>query len=240
MVAVLFAYGGFHTTTFVAGEVLDPRRNLPRALVLGVSGVIALYLAVNFVCVRVLGPQQLAKTDHPAADVMKLALGEPGAAIMSVGIAISALGFLSQAMLTSPRVYYAMARDRLFFQSIAWVHPRTRVPIVAILLQGLFAIVIALSGTFGQILNYVMSVELVFFCLTALGLFVIRRRDAAKADFVDSSMPGHPATTLLFVGVNLSVLLALFWKSPLNSGIGIGIALAGVPVYFFWRWRRHH
>jgi APA family basic amino acid/polyamine antiporter len=238
MVPVFFAYGGSHTTTFIAGEVTEPRRNLPRGLVMGICGVIALYLAVNFVCLRVLGIEELAATKTPASYVMKFALGNKGEAIISAGIAISAVGFLSQAMLTSPRVYYAMAKDGLFFKSVAFIHPRTRVPVVAIAIQGIFAAVIAVSGTYRQILNYVMSVELGFFALTGLSLLIIRRRDANHADSAKLSMPGHPMTTLLFVVVNVAVLLALFNTSPLNSAIGIGIASLGVPVYFFWRSRR--
>jgi APA family basic amino acid/polyamine antiporter len=236
LVPVFFAYGGWHTTTFLAGEIKDPQRTLPRGLVLGVAGVIALYLAVNYVCLRVLGVADLTATEQPASLVMERAIGRAGALLISLGIAISAFGFLSQAMLTSPRVYYAMARDRLFFPQVAWVHPRTRVPVVAILLQGAFAIVIAVSGTFAQIVNFVMSVEMLFFVLTALSLFVIRRRDARTSTAV-VAMPGHPVTTLLFASVNLVVLAALFYKSPRDSAVGWGIALAGLPVYLFWRWR---
>jgi APA family basic amino acid/polyamine antiporter len=237
MVPVFFAYGGWHTTTFMAGELRDPRRDLPRGLVLGVGGVVALYLAVNYVCLRVLGVDGLAASERPASDVMNRALGPPGAAFIAAGIALSALGFLSQATLTSPRVYYAMARDGLFLRGVAWVHPRSRAPVVAILLQGAVAMVIAVTGTFHQILNYVMSVEMVFFALTALGLFVIRRRDAKRPDAVRSGFSGHPVTTLLFAAVNVALVLDLFYKYPWNSAAGIGIALAGVPVYFCWRWR---
>src|SRR5262249_49886053 len=154
--------------------------------------VIVLYVAVNYVCLRVIGIEELARTNppdapanappppaaKPASRVMQLSqLGDTGAAILSIGIAISALGFLSQATLTSPRVYYAMAKDGLFFQSLAWVHPRTRVPVIAIILQGAVAMVIAMSGTFLDIVNYIMPVEMAFWSLTALGLFVVRRRD---------------------------------------------------------------
>ena len=241
LVMVFFAYGGWHTATFMAAEVNDPRRTLSRGLILGVGGVIVLYLAVNFVCLQVLGIDNLAVSEHPASDVMYRALGSPGAVLISLGIAISALGFLSQATLTSPRVYYAMACDGLFFKGIAWVHPRTQVPVVAILLQGLFAMVIAVSGTFTQILKYVMTVELLFLSLTALSLFIIRRRDASMPGEVQEeksppvSVPGHPATTILFAGVNLAVLANLFYTAPVNSLIGLGIAFAGVPVYIIWR-----
>jgi len=239
LVPVFFSYGGWHTTTFVGEEVRDPRRTLSRALILGVSGVMALYLAVNYACLRVLGADKLAVADNPAWNVMELALGKPGAVIISVGIAISALGFLSQATLTSPRVYYAMAKDGLFFRSVAWIHPRTRVPVLAILLQGLFATVIAVSGTFRQIVYYIMPVEMIFWSLTALSLFIIRRRDSAEPNSASMSMPGHPVTTLLFVAVNLAVLAVQFYEAPINTAIAIGLALAGVPVYFYWRiWGR--
>jgi APA family basic amino acid/polyamine antiporter len=237
LVPVLFAYGGWHTTTFMAAEVCDARRNLPRGLVLGVMGVTVLYLGVNIVCVRVLGVDKLAVTGSPASDVMRHALGTSGAAIISAGIAISAIGFLSQAVLTSPRVYYAMAHDGLFFQSVAWIHPRTRVPVIAVLLQGAFAIIIAMSGTFHQILNYVMSVEMVFLALTALSLFILRRRDAAAGTVACDPVPGHPVTTLLFTVAAMAVVVALFYQYPANSAIGLGIAAAGIPMYAFWRWR---
>jgi APA family basic amino acid/polyamine antiporter len=238
LVPVLFAYGGWHTATFVASEVKDAPRTLPRGLVLGVSGVILLYLAVNLVCLMALGPVPLADTKNPATIVMEKALGGAGAFLMSLAVALSIVGFVSQAILTSPRVYYVMAKDRLFLEQVAWVHPRTRVPIVAIFLQGAVGIIIAVSGTFQQIVNYVMSVELVFLALTALSLFAIRRHDYAERR-PGGRWRGHPFTTLLFVVVNLAVLANLFYQSPENSAAGLGIAVAGVPVYFFWRaWYR--
>ena len=237
MVQVLFAYGGWHTTTFMAAEVKDAPRNLPRGLVLGVIGVTLLYLGVNIVCIRVLGVENLAGNDSPASDVMRLALGAPGAVLLSAGIAVSAIGFLSQAVLTSPRVYYAMARDGLFFQSVARINPRTRVPVVAILLQGGFATIIAVSGTFRQIVNYVMSAELVFLALTALSLFIFRRRDAAAAAAPGNTVSGHPVTTVLFTVAVVAVLVAQFYQYPVNSALALGIAAAGIPVYALWRWR---
>lgn len=236
MVPVLFAFGGWHTTTFMAAEVVDAKRNLPRGLLLGVTGVTVLYLGVNYVCLRVLGVEDLARNGSPAYDVMRRALGGPGAAMLSAGIAISAIGFLSQAVLTSPRVYYAMAQDGLFFQAVARIHPRTRVPIVAILLQGAFAIIIAVSGTFLQIVNYVMSVELIFLTLTALSLFIFPRKDKAAGIDNRDVMPGHPVTTVVFAASTIAVVAAIFYEYPMNSAIGIGIAAAGIPVYAFWRW----
>jgi APA family basic amino acid/polyamine antiporter len=235
MVPVLFAYGGWQTACFIAGEVREPRKNLPRGLLIGVAGVIALYLLVNFVCVRALGPRGLAGTDTPASEVMRMALGEKGATIIAIGITISTLGFLSQSILTAPRVYFAMAEDGLFFKSVAWLHPQTRVPVVAIALQGALAIIIALSGRYGQILNYVVSVDFIFFGLTAACIFVFRRR--AKAENAGYRMPGHPVTTALFVAACWIVVINTVIKYPANTVIGLLIMLAGIPVYFFWRWR---
>lgn len=237
LVPVLFAYGGWHTTTFMAAEVCDARQTLPRGLVLGVTGVTALYLGVNFVCVRVLGAEALAANGSPASVVMTRALGAPGAAVLSAGIAVSAVGFLSQAVLTSPRVYYAMARDGLFFRGVAWLHPRTRVPVIAILIQGAFAIIIAMSGTFDEILNYVMSVELAFLALTALSLFILRRKDAAAGTMPRDAVPGHPGTTLLFAFAAVALVVAVAYEYPENCEMGLRITAAGVPVYAFWRWR---
>ena len=158
---VMFSYGGWHTASFVAAEIKNPERNLSRGLLIGVMGVVVLYLAANFVYVGALGADGLAQAKTPASSVMSLALGERGARLIAVAIVISTLGFLSQSMLTAPRVYFAMAEDKLFFKSIAWVGPRSRVPVVAIALQGLFAAIIALSGKFEQILDYVVSVDFI-------------------------------------------------------------------------------
>ena len=240
MVPVLFAYGGWQTASFVAGEIREPRRNLPRALVIGVSGVVVLYLAVNFVCVRVLGASGLAATKTPATDLMRLALGSTGARLIAAGIAISTLGFLSQGMLTAPRIYFAMAEDRLFFKSVGRLHPKTQVPIVAIVLQGVLAIVIALWGRYDDILNYVVSVDFIFFGLTAVCIFVFRKRqqfaDGRTANGI-TRVPGHPITTILFVAACWLVVGNTIYRYPENTLIGIAILLAGIPAFFFWRWR---
>jgi basic amino acid/polyamine antiporter, APA family len=234
MTPVMFAYGGWQTASFMSGELLRPRRDLAIGLLAGVAGVITIYLAVNYVCLHALGPDGLAATSTPASTVMRLALGDRGAKLIAAGIAISTLGFLSQGMLTAPRVYYAMAEDRVFFQSVAKVHPRTRVPILAIALQGAAAIVIALSGTYEQILSYVVAVDFIFFGLTGLALFVFRRRIAKSPAF---RTPGHPITTAIFTLTCWIVVIGTFVRYPVNSAIGLGILLAGLPAYAFWRRR---
>jgi APA family basic amino acid/polyamine antiporter len=146
MIPVAFAYGGWQTATFVAGEMRNPARDLSRGLVAGVAGVVALYLAVNVVCLKVLGPEGLAATSTPASAVMRIAMGERGAWWIALGIAISTLGFLSQGMLTAPRVYNAMARDGLFFERVGRLSPRSGAPVTAIVLQGIASTAIAFSG----------------------------------------------------------------------------------------------
>jgi len=236
MVAVLFSYGGYHTANFIAGEVREPVKNLPRGLVLGVGGVVALYLGVNYVCLRALGQPGLAQTTTPASAVMRQALGNAGAEWIALGIAISTLGFLSQSVLTAPRVYYAMAEDGVFFRQVGWLDPRTRVPVVAIMLQAGWATVIALSGRYEQILNYVISMDLLFIGLSASCLFFFRRRQGGAR--LTARMPGHPVTTVLFIGACWLVVADTFYKYPSHSGIGLGILLAGLPVYFLWRKRK--
>jgi basic amino acid/polyamine antiporter, APA family len=233
LVPVIFAYGGWQTATFVAGEIKEPRKNLPRGLILGVAGVVLLYLAANLVYISVLGTEGLAASKAPASDVMRSALGDRGARIIAAGIAISTVGFLSQSMLTAPRVYFAMAKDGLFFKSVGWVHPGTRAPIVAIALQGLLAILIALLGTYDRILNYVVSIDVIFFGLTACCIFVFRKRENADVNRV----PGHPFTTVLFIGVCWLVAINTVFHFPQNTLIGIAILIAGIPAYWFWQQR---
>ncbi len=234
-IPVAFAYGGWQTASFVAGEMRDPRRDLSRGLVMGVVGVVILYLSVNFVCLRVLGPAGLADTRTPASAVMRIALGESGARWLAVGIAVSTLGFLSQGILTAPRVYYAMAQDGLFFRSVGWVSPKTGAPVVAILVQGVAATVIALSGRYEQILNYVVSVDFISFGMTAASLFVFRRKGAGEGVYL---APGHPYTTGLFVLACAGIVFSTFASYPENSVIGLGILLAGIPVYLYWSRRK--
>jgi APA family basic amino acid/polyamine antiporter len=240
MVPIAFAYGGWQTATFVAGEMRDARRDLSRGLLMGVAGVVALYLAVNIVCLRVLGPAGLDATDTPASNVMRVGLGERGAQWIAAAIAISTLGFLSQSMLTAPRVYYAMARDGLFFRSVGKLSWRSRAPVVAIVLQGIAAIVIACSGTYGEILNFAITVDFIFFGMTAASLFVLRSRQVGAATAVYRA-PGHPFTTILFVLSCAGIVGSAIVAAPGNSAIALCIMLSALPVYYWWsRFKRAH
>ena len=234
MIPVFFAYGGWQTANFLAAEMREPRKNLPRALVLGTLGVIALYVGVTFACVAVLGPQSLGATSTPASDVMQRVLGSKGAAFLAVGIAISTLGFLSQSVLTYPRVFFAMAADRVFPAGVARVNARTQVPVVAILLASLSTVVVLLVGHYDAILVYVESMDGLFFGLSALALFVLRKRAKAAGIEVAFRAPGHPWTTMLFVAAYWLVVVNSFYRYRQNALIVLGILLAGVPLYFYW------
>ncbi len=242
MVPVLFAFGGWQTANFIAAEIKDPTRNLSRALLMGVAGVIALYLGVNFVCVRALGAAGLAESTVPASSVMRLAMGNTGARLIALGIAVSTLGFLSQSVLTAPRVYFAMARDGLFFRAVARIDAKTHVPVVAIILQSALTLVIALSGSYEKILNYVVSMDFIFFGLTGASIFVFRRREARLASGPPHPregyrVPGHPYTTALFVVSCWLVVINTIYKYPANTLLGMVILALGVPVYAFWAHR---
>jgi len=237
MIPVVFSYGGWQTANFVAGEMKDARRNMARALVAGVLIVIALYMLVTLACVRALGVQGLSLTLTPASDVLGLAIGPAGARVAAAAVGISALGYLSQSMLTAPRVYFAMARDGLFFRGVGQVSARTRAPALAILLQAIWTGVLALSGKYEQILSYVIAMNFLFFGLSASAIFVLRARErrsgvAAPPGF---RAPWHPWTTAAFILACILVIGATFWSYPVDSLIGYGLMALGIPPYLYWR-----
>lgn len=234
LVPVLFAYSGWQTSSFLTAELKEPQVTLPRGMIAGVIVVIALYLAVNAVCLRALGPAGLAATSTPASEIARLAFGPMGLRIMASVIALSTLGFLSNQILTSPRVYFQMAADGTFFKQFAAVNPLTHAPVVAIVAQGLVALVISFLP-YERILNYVTCIDYIFFGFSAIALIVFRNRDArdpaaAKPIF---TMPGHPVTTLIFLAVAWGVVADVMLSSP-ETIIGIAILLSGLPVYWFF------
>lgn len=243
MVPVLFGYGGWQTSNYIAGEIRDARKNLPRALVLGVLGIIALYLGVNFIYVQALTPSGLAATPTPASEVMRLAFGGRGASLVAALIAISTVGFLSQAMLSYPRMYFAMARDGGLPAPFARLAERTQVPVATIVLQGAVTSTVVLLGTYEQILSYVVVMDWLFFGLSASCLFVFRARE--RSDSITGAtresrgfrVPGHPWTTGIFIAVAWLVTGNTIYKYPRNAGVALCILLAGVPFYYLFRGR---
>jgi APA family basic amino acid/polyamine antiporter len=202
--------------------------------VIGVVIVGAVYLAANFTYLRALGPAGLAVSRAPAADVMAAVAGETGRRLIAAGIAVSTFGFLNLVILVTPRVYQAMARDGLFFARFAELHPRSRAPVAAIAAQGLWAIVLLFSGSYGQLLDWVTFADWIFFGLTAATLFVYRRRTPSAS----YRAPAYPWTVLLFIAACIYVVGGAVVSNPPNALRGALLLAAGVPVYFFWSRRR--
>jgi APA family basic amino acid/polyamine antiporter len=236
LVPVLFAYGGWQQTNFVAEEMVDAPRNLPRALLWGVGIVLVVYLLANVVYLKVLGVGGLADSTAPAADTMQVLFGPAGRTFIAIGIALSTVGFLNLAICANARVYQAMARDRIFFDAFARLHPRFRTPVVALVAQGAWAVVLVLSGTYGELLDYVVFGDWIFFGLTATTLFYFRRRDAlagtARPEFVT---PAWQLSVILFVAAAIYVVAGSVIASPGNALRGAALILLGVPLYL---WRR--
>jgi basic amino acid/polyamine antiporter, APA family len=234
-VPVLFSYGGWQQTNYIAEELIDAERNLPRALTLGVCGVVVVYLTANVVYLRTLGPAALAASQAPAADVMTALLGPVGGHVIAVAIAISTFGFLGLVIMVTPRVYQAIAADGLFLPAFARLHPVYRTPTRAIGLQAVWSIVLVLSGSYDQLVDYVVFGDWIFFGLTVATLFVYRARERDAAPGFRT--PGYPLVPGLFVAAAAYVVISSVAANPKNALIGAAIIATGVPV--FWIWTRY-
>jgi APA family basic amino acid/polyamine antiporter len=234
LVPILFTYGGWQQTNFIAEEIIAPERNLPRALVLGVVGVVTVYLLANIAYLRVLGASGLAHSTAPAADVMRGLLGPVGATIISAGITASTFGFLNLVILVTPRVFQAMAADGVFFPRLAALHPVYRTPTAAILLQAVWSIVLTLNKSFTALVDYVAFGDWIFFGLTVVGLFVYRARGGDPPPF---RAPGGVWVPGFFVVAAAYVVASSIGANPGNALIGTGLILLGVPVFWYWRSR---
>ncbi|MGH7593694.1 MAG: APC family permease, partial [Gemmatimonadales bacterium] len=235
LVPVLFAFGGWQQTNFIAEELIQPERDLPRALVIGVLAVVAAYLLVNVAYIRALGIGGLAASNAPAADTMGIVAGDLGRRLIGAGIVASTFGFLNLVILVSPRVYQAMARDGLFFRSFAILHPAWRTPVAAITLQGFWAILLLLSKKYGDLLDYVVFGDWIFFGLNGVALFILRRHDSNS--IIPFRMPLHPWSTALFIAAAGYVVVGSVASNPGNAAIGSALLLAGLPIFLFWRSR---
>lgn len=238
LVPVLFSFGGWQQTNAVAEELIDPQRTLPRSLVLGVLIVAATYLLVNVAYLRALGLDGLAASRAPAAETMLAYLGPTGRTIITVGIVTSTVGFLGMVILMSARVYQAMAADGLFFGRMAALHPHWQTPVNALLAQGVVSLALLLTGTYGQLLDYVVFADWIFFGSTAASLFVLRARDAAAGVTSPFTSPLHPVGTLVFVAAALYVVVGSVQSNPGNAARGAGLLLLGIPVYLYWNRQR--
>jgi len=233
LVPAMFSYGGWQNLNFVAEEVREPQRNLPRAILLGVACVIVLYVSANLAYLHVLGAPALAASRTPAADTAAQVFGGLGGRLIGALVVVSTFGFLNLALLTAPRVYYAMAADGLFFRSLARLHPRFRVPVAAILLQGGLAAAFALTRSYERLLACAVFADWIFFALAGAALLVFRRKlPAAPRPF---PTPGYPWLPLAFTLAGVGIVVNLFFTSPRDALLGTAILAAGVPVFLLWR-----
>lgn len=232
LLPVLFAYGGWTYANDIAGEIREPQRNLPRALAFGMLLVVACYLLVNLAYLAVLGHAGLAESRAPAADLMRQVFGEPGARLIAAGIAVSTLGFCNISLIGAARVFQAMGADGVFFRSAGRLHPRWRTPNVALAMLAGWSCVLALTGTFDQLLNYSTTGDWLGYAAVVATLFWYRRHERAAAAF---RTPLHPLLPLAFLAAVAWVVAATVWQRPGDAGAGALIALAGLPVYALWR-----
>lgn len=230
LIPVLFAYTGWQHVNEIAAEVSQPQRALPRALLLGIAVVVACYVLANLAYLAALGAGGLAASKAPASDVLRAALGDAGGTLIAAGIACSTFGFVNLVILSGGRVYQAMAENGVFFRRAAALHPRYRTPALALLVQGAWAVVLTLSGSYGQLLDYVVFGDWIAFAAVAATMFVYRRR-APDAPFL---APGYPLLPALFVLASLYAVASSVISNLHNALIGTLLILAGLPVYWLW------
>jgi APA family basic amino acid/polyamine antiporter len=236
LIACLLAYDGWVQMSFVAGEIKNPSRNILLALALGVGVCIVIYMLANVAYMRVLSIPEIAASDHVGASAAERVLGPAGGSLVALIIMLSIIGTINGCFLTSPRIYFAQARDGLFFSKFAEVHPRFQTPAFAIAAQAVWSIVLLLSGTYETLADYAMFALWVFYGLMVLGVILLRRsRPELPRPY---RMWGYPVTPLLFLAVTLYFLGNTLIARPGPSLAGLALIATGVPVYFFWR-RRH-
>ena len=237
LIPVLFAYGGWQYQNNIASEILNPRRTIPRAMIIGMAVVVAVYVLANVAYLKTLGAAGLETSLAPAADTMRAVTGPVGGALIAAGIMFSAIGFVNTGILSAPRMLQAMAADGLFFRFAARLHPKYKSPSGGILIQTVWALALALSGTYGQLLDYVVFGDWIFFALIVATIFPYRRRDRDQPSSDTSAyrMPGYPLLPALFIIVAGFVVLSAIWSNPRNAALGVVLIAAGIPAFLFWR-----
>lgn len=233
MLGVLWAYEGWHYITYSAGEVVDPQKNFARGIIIGTATLIGIYLLANVAYVAALGVQRSATSERIAAEAAAQILGPGAGKLIALAILISMFSAANAVVLTASRVYFAMAQDGLFFARLGSIHPRWKTPAFAVLASCAWAAILALSGTFEQLLGYVVFTGWAFYALGAAAIFYYRRStpDAPRPFRV----PGYPWTPLVFICVAAAIVLNTLFVHPGQAAVGIGLILLGVPVYGFWR-----
>jgi APA family basic amino acid/polyamine antiporter len=235
MIGVLWAYEGWQYVTFSAGETVNAQRNFPSALLIGSSTLIGIYLLANLAYIAALGPARAAQTNSIAAAAGSAVAGLWAAKLVALPILVSIFSAANGISLTAPRVYYAMARDGVFFHRLSEVHPRFRTPAIAVLAGSAWAAVLAATGTFEQLLTYVVFTGWLFYALGAATIFIYRRRSDEVAS--PYRVPGYPWTPLLFILAAAAIVINTMATQPIRAAVGLGVVLLGLPAYLIWRSR---
>ena len=235
LIPIMFAYGGWQNANYVAEEIENPRRNLPLSLVAGTLTVVAVYALVNVVYLRALGLEGLAGTATPASSAARMMFADAGDLFVTASIAISTFGFLNLAILAPTRVYYAMAADGLFFPAMAKLHPRYRSPWVAIVIQSTWSSILAMTGRYEQLLNYVVFADWIFFGLTVATVFVFRRRlPLATRSPGTFATPGYPWLPIVFCAMAVIVVASVVRDDITRASLGVLLLAVGIPVYYWF------
>ncbi len=237
LVAALWAYDGWNNVSMVASEIRRPQRSLPIALIAGTLAVIAIYLAANAAYFHVLTAQQVGSSERVAAEMMRHVIGSWGASAVSVAAMISIFAALNGSILTGARVPYAMARERLFFLSVAKVNAEYHTPGVSILALSLWSALLVLSGRYEQLFTYVIFASLILYGMTTAAVIVLRVKQPNLPRPYKTL--AYPVLPVLFVLVALSLVLSTLVDSPRESFRGLGIIFLGLPFYFYWKRRQH-
>jgi APA family basic amino acid/polyamine antiporter len=233
MIACLWAYEGWYCISFVAGEVKNPQRNVPLALALGVLAIMTVYLSANVGYLKVLPLGEIAETPRVAASVAERTLGALGASLVSLTILLSVIGSTNGTILAAARVYFAQARDGLFFARAGEIHPRFETPGHSLLLQGVWASILAASGSYEKLFSYVIFAAWIFYGMTVAGVLILRRTQPNRER--PYRMWGYPVTPILFAAVSFWFVGNTLLTTPGPSLMGLAIIATGIPVYFFWR-----
>ena len=233
MISVLWAYEGWQYATYSAGEIINPQRTFPLAFFTGTAALIAIYLFANVGYVAALGASGVASSTRVAASALGVVVSNGAGKLVAMVILISMFSAANSIMLNAPRVYYAMAKDGLFFSALARVHPRFGTPALAVCAAGMWSAVLAVSGTFEQLLTYVVFIGWIFYALAAASIFIYRKRfpDAARPYRV----PAYPFTPIVFILAAMALVANTTATQPARAGIGLGIVFLGAPAYAFWR-----
>jgi basic amino acid/polyamine antiporter, APA family len=233
MISVLWAYEGWQYATYSAGETLNPQRNLPLGLMAGSAALIAIYLFANFGYLSALGAAGVASSDRVAATAVSLAISPTAAKFVAAAILVSMFSAANSIILTAPRVYYAMARDGVFFKKLSEVHPRFGTPAFAIVAAAAWSAVLAASGTFEQLLTYVVFIGWIFYALAAASVFIYRKREPRALR--PYKVPGYPLTPLIFIVAAIALVANTIASQPGRAAVGLGIVMIGAPAYVIWR-----